>query len=246
MKMTAFWDIALCSVCLHHQVMTEAVHTSEMLAHFYKTIRCYIPEGCDLHTCRHENLKSHSVCTFLQTPYSVFILLSVFIACTSQDWVEQYKKLVILHSQTVTWASLYLQLFHTLPDFSNWLLNAKIYNMEATNLLWVGFMGSLQFLLFLDICLIILQHPTFWHPFIPAVSHKVGLKTHIILYERINTVPCTVGPLSAQHDTSSGCELRRRPLQILFKETWHRFPFLHTDSSDITPMWKLKKFWTRS
>jgi hypothetical protein len=55
MKMTAFWDIAPCRVIA---LMMEAVQTSETLVYF-ETTRCYVPEGCHLHTHCHENLKSH-------------------------------------------------------------------------------------------------------------------------------------------------------------------------------------------
>jgi hypothetical protein len=38
---------------------------SEISANFYKTTRRNIPEGCHLHTRRHENLNTHSVLVFL-------------------------------------------------------------------------------------------------------------------------------------------------------------------------------------
>jgi hypothetical protein len=38
--------------------MTEAVNISVMSVNFYVTIRCNIPDGCNLHTCRRENLKT--------------------------------------------------------------------------------------------------------------------------------------------------------------------------------------------
>jgi len=52
----------------------------------------------------------------------------------------------------------------------------KYYKQEYKHLLWIGFMCSLQFLLFLDIGLIVLQYSTFRHPFIPAASHMQCLK----------------------------------------------------------------------
>jgi hypothetical protein len=63
-KMTAFWDIALCSLMkvyrhfrgayfLHHQgnetLMMTAVCTSEISVYFHKTTWRYIPESCHLH-----------------------------------------------------------------------------------------------------------------------------------------------------------------------------------------------------
>jgi hypothetical protein len=42
-------------------LMMEAVCTSEKLVYFNKTTQCYIPESCHLHTCCHENLKSHNI-----------------------------------------------------------------------------------------------------------------------------------------------------------------------------------------
>jgi hypothetical protein len=56
MKMTAFWDVAPCSLIA---LTAETVRTSEKLDYFHETIRRYIPESCLLHTCSHENLKSH-------------------------------------------------------------------------------------------------------------------------------------------------------------------------------------------
>jgi hypothetical protein len=52
----------------------------------------------------------------------------------------------------------------------------KYCKLEYKHLLWIGFMSSLQFLLFLDIGLIVLQYSTFRHPFIPAASHMQCLK----------------------------------------------------------------------
>jgi hypothetical protein len=76
LKMTAFWDVATCSLteldrhsrgayCLYHQtdymaLMMEAVRTSETSVYFYEITRHCIPEGCHLHTHRHENFKCHS------------------------------------------------------------------------------------------------------------------------------------------------------------------------------------------
>jgi hypothetical protein len=61
-KIRAFWDIAPCSLgvdrrfrgvyCLHHQRDETSVYSNGIT-------RCYIPEGSNLHTRRHENLKSH-------------------------------------------------------------------------------------------------------------------------------------------------------------------------------------------
>jgi hypothetical protein len=69
--MTAFWDIAPCSMvevdrrfrgsyCLHHQgaLAMEAVRTSETSVNYY-TSRRNIPEGCHLHTRHRKDLKSH-------------------------------------------------------------------------------------------------------------------------------------------------------------------------------------------
>jgi hypothetical protein len=45
--------------------MMEAVDTSETTVNFYDTTRCDKPEDSHVHTRRHENLKSHSVCICL-------------------------------------------------------------------------------------------------------------------------------------------------------------------------------------
>jgi hypothetical protein len=66
MKMTAFWDMASCSIaeidrpfrgtyCLHNQG-DEAVRTSETSVCFNETTQCYVAEGCNVHTRRRQNL----------------------------------------------------------------------------------------------------------------------------------------------------------------------------------------------
>jgi hypothetical protein len=72
--MRAFFYIALCSLigvypgftgvyCLHQgdDLMLETAFTSEMSVYFIETTWHYIPEGCQLQTCCHENLKSYKV-----------------------------------------------------------------------------------------------------------------------------------------------------------------------------------------
>jgi hypothetical protein len=72
MKMTVFWDIALCSVvdinqcfrgtyCLHHQgyelfisLMIEAVSSTERSVSICQTAQCYI-SGDRIKTCEHED-----------------------------------------------------------------------------------------------------------------------------------------------------------------------------------------------
>jgi sugar diacid utilization regulator len=41
------------------RAMVQTVRTSETSVSFKETLRRYIPEDCQLHTCRRENLKSH-------------------------------------------------------------------------------------------------------------------------------------------------------------------------------------------
>jgi hypothetical protein len=40
-------------------LIIEAVYMSETSFYFNKTTRHYIPEGCQLHTCRCENVNPH-------------------------------------------------------------------------------------------------------------------------------------------------------------------------------------------
>lgn len=40
-------------------LVVEAVSTSETLVYFYETTGCKTPEGCHLHICHRENLKSY-------------------------------------------------------------------------------------------------------------------------------------------------------------------------------------------
>jgi hypothetical protein len=55
-------------MCFWIALMMGAVRTSETSLYFNDTTRRYIPQGCHLHTRRHENLKYHKKCfPFLQT-----------------------------------------------------------------------------------------------------------------------------------------------------------------------------------
>jgi hypothetical protein len=64
MKTTAFWDVAPYSLAL----MMEEVRTCETSVYFNETTRRYIPEGCNLHIRRLENLKSHKRTETFGTP----------------------------------------------------------------------------------------------------------------------------------------------------------------------------------
>jgi hypothetical protein len=69
MKFRVFWDVLLCSQERLPDVtemrtafiIREAVRTSETSVNIYLTTRQYIPEDCELHTRRRENLKSHNL-----------------------------------------------------------------------------------------------------------------------------------------------------------------------------------------
>jgi glycerol-3-phosphate O-acyltransferase len=61
LEITAFWDIALCSLVevarrlsgaysFHHRSMMDAVRISETSVYFNETTPEHIPEGCNLHT----------------------------------------------------------------------------------------------------------------------------------------------------------------------------------------------------
>jgi hypothetical protein len=56
LKQTNTSEVGTASIIM---AMMGAVHTSETLAYFNKSAWYYIPEGCDLHTCNHKDLKSH-------------------------------------------------------------------------------------------------------------------------------------------------------------------------------------------
>jgi hypothetical protein len=58
--MTAFWDIALCSLVEVDRHSRGATSIIWVTASFYQTARCNIPEGCHLHTHCCENLKAQS------------------------------------------------------------------------------------------------------------------------------------------------------------------------------------------
>jgi hypothetical protein len=71
--MTAFWDVARCSLVEADRrfwgaysprivaMKMETVRTSETSVYFHETIQHDIPENYDLHARRHENLKSHKL-----------------------------------------------------------------------------------------------------------------------------------------------------------------------------------------
>jgi hypothetical protein len=68
-KMAVFWDIA----------MMEAVSTCQTSVKFYEITWCNIPEDYQLHTRRHENLKSRCrfcVCMFGRNMASVAVNMS--------------------------------------------------------------------------------------------------------------------------------------------------------------------------
>jgi hypothetical protein len=59
--------------------MVEAVCTSKTLVYFRKTTQHYFPENC-LHTCHHENLKSHMMYMLLELLCAIItvIIFSIF------------------------------------------------------------------------------------------------------------------------------------------------------------------------
>jgi hypothetical protein len=86
LKMTTFWDIALCSLveveqrfrgsyCRHHALialMMEAVRTSETSVNFYETTRRRNPEDHSRHLHRRENLKSLTISTNLIVNFCIW------------------------------------------------------------------------------------------------------------------------------------------------------------------------------
>jgi hypothetical protein len=117
--MTAFWDKAPCSLVevdwhfrdayyLHHQgndCLDDGGRT-----HLHETTRCYIPQGCHLHTCQWENLKSHLF--------------------TTQQWITRKK----------TWRSpLHICTAHTLlvaPSTATLLHSNRRHNVMLLHIRW--------------------------------------------------------------------------------------------------------------
>jgi hypothetical protein len=60
-------------------LMMEAVRTTEMSVYSDETARRYIPEGSNLHTRRHENLKSHIVVSSLKQLDCYFSSIAVHL-----------------------------------------------------------------------------------------------------------------------------------------------------------------------
>jgi hypothetical protein len=58
--MTVLWDTAPCNLFEVDLREKGGMLTSETSVYFNKTTRCYIAEGCHLHTPRPENLKSNT------------------------------------------------------------------------------------------------------------------------------------------------------------------------------------------
>jgi Arc/MetJ family transcription regulator len=72
MKFRVFWDTMPCSQIqvaslIRAQIM-DAASTSETSVNIDLTTRRYIPEDSELHTRRHENLKSHIGIQMFQCP----------------------------------------------------------------------------------------------------------------------------------------------------------------------------------
>jgi hypothetical protein len=65
--MTAFWDMAPCSLTEVDWCFTrvyclsdyEVSNTIKTMVYFLETTYCHIPEGCHLHSCCRENMKYH-------------------------------------------------------------------------------------------------------------------------------------------------------------------------------------------
>jgi hypothetical protein len=92
LKLTAFWDMTPCCLvevdwrfrdasCRHHQMIA-----SETSVYFYKATWRHIPGGCQLHTCRCENLKSHF------SPRNVFVTDSPRIMCPRGKGINYRQK----------------------------------------------------------------------------------------------------------------------------------------------------------
>jgi hypothetical protein len=104
MKMAVFWVVMPCSlvVCsLAITLMMEAASTSEMLVNFYQTTRNYNPEDSHLHTCHHENLKSHKIKHHYQESLPLGITLN---------------KVNSVHTFTTQFCNIQLKFIHAHPS----------------------------------------------------------------------------------------------------------------------------------
>jgi hypothetical protein len=83
--MTVFWDSASLIV-----LMMEAADTSETSVNLYQTTWRNIPEDSRLHTCRRENLKSHTVSSIIWSNRSALY--------SGMDIKYKKSKAVLLHA----------------------------------------------------------------------------------------------------------------------------------------------------
>jgi hypothetical protein len=108
-KITAFWDIALCSLVeadRHFKdayraiaLMIEAVRAYETYVYF-ATTRRYIPDDCHLHTRRRKNLKSQPNYMssspqrrlFVYCPYEIVICSSALFLVQKKSFVPTQSK----------------------------------------------------------------------------------------------------------------------------------------------------------
>jgi hypothetical protein len=93
MGMTAFWDVGPCSLVEVGRYFTGA-YCSETSVYLYEATRRNIPEGCHLHTRRHENLKSHTYEHFFFTILNLIGLL--FMSALTSIFSNTYKNTVLL------------------------------------------------------------------------------------------------------------------------------------------------------
>jgi hypothetical protein len=64
LKLTDVSEVRTAFIIRAMIALMEAVRTAETSVNFNVTTRRYIPEDSKLHTCRRENLKSHSAVGF--------------------------------------------------------------------------------------------------------------------------------------------------------------------------------------
>jgi hypothetical protein len=109
MKFRVFWNVLTCSqidvdrrfrgvCCLRHQgdepaLMAETASTSETSVYICLTKRQYIPEHCELHIRRRENVKSHMIVDRFSFHSFTFSQSVAFYRCSvfthiSEDWTK--------------------------------------------------------------------------------------------------------------------------------------------------------------
>jgi hypothetical protein len=168
---------------LLYAAFTEAVRITETSANFYETIRRNIPEGCHLHTRRHENLKAH--------------IFNIRLATMRYQlgWIQMHHELLELTRMSRSRSKVSCIFgFFTIPNFltsctyCGLQLNCSFINIADFSS-WPVRVTKIRAVLFIP-----LSHILKTSPLVPATSqmNPVHIVTHYFLKMHFNIILTSV------------------------------------------------------